>query len=68
MRTSKIRLTALLLAGLMLIPALVVSIWLSRLIGVPYAALAGSLLVGQAIAGAVGAVLVRALRNIWREI
>ena len=55
-------------APIMLIPALVVSIWLSRLIGVPYAALAGSLLVGQAIAGAVGALLVRALRNIWREI
>ena len=55
-------------APIMLIPALVVSIWLSRLINVPYAALAGSLLVGQAIAGAVGAVLVRALRNIWREI
>ena len=55
-------------APIMLIPALVVSIWLSKLINVPYAALAGSLLVGQAIAGAVGAVLVRALRNIWREI
>lgn len=54
-------------APIMLIPALVVSIWLSKLINVPYAALAGSLLVGQAIAGAVGAVLVRALRNIWRE-
>ncbi len=51
-----------------LIPALVVSIWLSKLIGVPYAALAGSLLVGQAIAGVVGALLVRALKNIWREI
>ncbi|MBR2698842.1 MAG: QueT transporter family protein [Clostridia bacterium] len=55
-------------APIMLIPALVVSIWLSKLINVPYAALAGSLLVGQAIAGAVGAVLVRALRNIWGEI
>lgn len=51
-----------------LIPALVVSIWLSKLIGVPYVALAGSLLVGQAIAGVVGALLVRALKNIWKEV
>lgn len=51
-----------------LIPALVVSIWLSKLIGVPYAALAGSLLVGQAIAGVVGALLVRALKNIWKGV
>ena len=50
-----------------LIPALVVSIWLSKLIGVPYVALAGSLLVGQAISGLVGALLVKALRNIWKE-
>lgn len=50
-----------------LIPALVVSIWLSKLIGVPYIALAGSLLVGQAIAGVVGALLVKALKNIWKE-
>ena len=49
-----------------LIPALVVSIWLSKLIGVPYIALAGSLLVGQAIAGVVGALLVKALKNVWR--
>ena len=51
-----------------LIPALVVSIWLSKLIGVPYVALAGSLLVGQAIAGVVGALLVKALKNIWKGI
>ncbi len=50
-----------------LIPALVVSIWLSKLIGVPYIALAGSLLMGQAIAGVVGALLVKALKNIWKE-
>jgi len=50
-----------------LIPALGVSLWLSALIGVPYWTLAGSLLVGQAIAGAVGALLVRALRSIWKE-
>ena len=49
-----------------LIPALGVSLWLSGLIGVPYWALAGSLLVGQAIAGAVGAVLVKALKKAWR--
>ena len=50
-----------------LIPALVVSIWLSKLIGVPYVALASSLLVGQAIAGVVGALLVKALKSIWKE-
>ncbi|MBR0367207.1 MAG: QueT transporter family protein [Clostridia bacterium] len=55
-------------APIMLIPALVVSLWLSKLINVPYAALAGSLLVGQAIAGAVGALLVRALKNVWKGI
>ena len=55
-------------APIMLIPALVVSLWLSKLINVPYAALAGSLLVGQAIAGAVGALLVRALKNIWKGV
>ena len=49
-----------------LIPALGVSLWLSGLIGVPYWALAGSLLVGQAIAGVVGAILVNALKSAWR--
>ncbi|MBR1561359.1 MAG: QueT transporter family protein [Clostridia bacterium] len=55
-------------APITLIPALVVSLWLSRLIGVPYFALAGSLLVGQFIAGIVGALLVKALKNIWKEL
>ena len=50
-----------------LIPALVVSIWLSALLGVPYPAMAASLLVGQAICGAVGALLVSALRYVWKE-
>lgn len=54
-------------APITLIPALVVSIWLSGLIGVPYVALAGSLLVGQFISGIVGALLVKALGNIWKE-
>jgi len=35
---------------------------------VPYVALAGSLLVGQFISGVVGALLVKALRNIWKEL
>ena len=56
------------IAPITLIPALVVSIWLSKLIGVPYVALAGSLLVGQFIAGIVGALLVKALKNIWKGI
>ena len=50
-----------------LIPALVVSVWLSALLGVPYPAMAASLLVGQAICGAVGALLVSALRYVWKE-
>ena len=49
-----------------LIPALGVSLWLSKLIGVPYWTLAASLLVGQFISGIVGALLVRTLKNIWR--
>ena len=49
------------IAPIALIPALGVSLWLSGLIGVPYAALAGSLLVGQTISGIVGALLVHAL-------
>ena len=52
-------------APITLIPALGVSSWLSGLIGVPYWILAGSLLVGQAISGAVGAALVSALKRIW---
>ncbi len=53
-------------APITLIPALGVSLWLSGLIGVPYWTLAASLLVGQAIAGVVGALLVRALKKAWR--
>ena len=50
-----------------LIPALGVSLWLSKLLGVPYWVLAGSLLVGQAISGVIGAVLVKALANVWKK-
>ncbi len=46
-----------------LIPALGVSLWLSKLLALPYWTLAASLLVGQAVAGVVGAALVRALIN-----
>ena len=49
-----------------LIPALGVSLWLSKLLGVPYWALAVSLLVGQAISGVVGAMLVKALKRLWK--
>ena len=49
-----------------LIPALGVSLWLSGIIGVPYWTLAASLLVGQAIAGVAGAVLVNALKRVWK--
>ena len=47
-----------------LIPALGVSVWLSRLIGIPYTALAGSLLVGQLICGAISVVLVHKLHHL----
>ena len=50
-----------------LIPALGVSSWLSwLLLGVPYYIMAGSLLVGQIIAGIAGALLLRALWEIWK--
>lgn len=55
-------------APIALIPALGVSIWLSKLINVAYIPLAGSLLVGQVISGLVGALLVKALRNVWKEL
>ena len=55
------------IAPITLIPALGVSLWLSALIGVPYWTLAASLLVGQAIAGVVGALLVKALKRVWKE-
>ena len=54
------------IAPITLIPALGVSLWLSPLLGVPYWALAGSLLVGQLICGIAGALLVQALKRIWR--
>ena len=50
-----------------LIPALGVSTWLSQILGLPYWALAGSLLVGQAISGLVGAMLVQALARVWKR-
>ena len=56
------------IAPITLIPALGVSLWLSKLLGVPYFALAGSLLVGQFIAAVVGALLVKALKNIWKGV
>ncbi len=49
-----------------LIPALGVSLWLSGLLSVPYWTLAASLLVGQGMSGGVGALLIRALKKIWR--
>lgn len=53
-------------APITLIPALGVSLWLSGILGVPYWTLAASLLVGQAIAGVAGAVLVNALKKVWK--
>ena len=54
------------IAPITLIPALGVSLWLSSLLSVPYWVLAGSLLVGQLICGIAGALLVQALKRIWR--
>lgn len=54
------------IAPITLIPALGVSLWLSPLLGVPYWVLASSLLVGQLICGVAGALLVQALKRIWR--
>ena len=54
-------------APITLIPALMVPIWLSMLLGVPYPALVASLLVGQFISGIAGALLVKALGNVWKE-
>ncbi|MBR4442720.1 MAG: QueT transporter family protein [Clostridia bacterium] len=55
------------IAPITLIPALGVSLWLSALLGVPYWTLAVSLLIGQAVAGFVGALLVKALKRVWKE-
>jgi uncharacterized membrane protein len=49
-----------------LIPALLVATWLSYLLGLPYTAMAASLLVGQSIAGVAGALLVRALWQVLK--
>lgn len=45
------------------VPSLLVPIWLSRIINVPYTALFISLFVGQAAAGIVGAVLVNVMKD-----
>ena len=49
-----------------LVPALRVSLWLSKLLGVPYAAMAASLLVGQTISGIASAFLVKEFKRIWK--
>jgi uncharacterized membrane protein len=49
-----------------LIPALLVSTWLSYLLSVPYWTMAVSLLVGQVIAGFMGVLLVQALHKVWK--
>jgi uncharacterized membrane protein len=49
-----------------LIPALLVSTWLSYLLNVPYWTMAVSLLVGQVVAGFVGVLLVQALHKVWK--
>ena len=46
-----------------LVPTLIVPIYLSRVINVPYLALVGSLFVGQLIAGIFGAVIVNVMKD-----
>ena len=53
----------LLVLPVTLIPAFGVSAYLSGLLGIPYWALASSLLVGQFISGVVGVLLVKALKR-----
>ena len=50
-------------AAITLIPGLGVPVWLSYLLNLPYGVLAASLLVGQAICGVVGALLLSELRR-----
>ncbi len=45
------------------VPSLLVPIWLSKIIGVPYLALFVSLFVGQAAAGIIGAVIVQVMKD-----
>jgi uncharacterized membrane protein len=44
-------------------PGLIVPIWLSYLLGIPYGPLAVSLCIGQIVPGIVGVILVKQLRN-----
>ncbi len=61
-RKSRARYVATFLA-IWLVPGLGVPVWLSYLLHLPYVLLAASLLVGQGIAGACGALLLAALRR-----
>ena len=62
-RRLNIALTAL---PVTLIPALGVASWLSYLLSTPYWIMALSLLVGQFISGIAGALLVSALKKLWK--
>ncbi len=61
-RRSRARYVATFFA-IWLVPGLGVPVWLSYLLHLPYVVLAASLLVGQGIAGACGALLLMALRR-----
>ena len=54
-------------ACITLIPGLVVPIWLSILLDIPYMVLMPLLVVGQIVPGIVGAVSTGALRRIWQR-
>jgi uncharacterized membrane protein len=49
---------------IILIPGLLVPIWLSYLLGLPYGVLAASICVGQIVPGILGVILVKRLRKI----
>ncbi|MDF2524621.1 MAG: hypothetical protein K0R31_2262 [Clostridiales bacterium] len=51
---------------IILIPGLLVPVWLSYLINVPYSVLAVSVTIGQIIPGIVGVLLVKRLKNIFQ--
>jgi uncharacterized membrane protein len=51
------------LLPIILVPGLLVPIWLSYLLHLPYSALAISLCIGQIIPGIVGVILVKSLKN-----
>lgn len=53
---------------ILLIPGLGVPLWLSKILNLPYFALAISLCIGQIIPAITGVILIKALKNIYRKV